>query len=87
MFTCGLLRSKTAYDRARFKTGDRVWRWRLRRGLEDRKPDRAVRRKGAIALKAAGILRNWVGRKGDRKERAEVWLQEREKKYTTKLSP
>lgn len=51
MFTWGLVLSKTAYPRRKFKTGEAVWRCNDIKGLLDLRDDRAVRRNGASVLK------------------------------------
>lgn len=51
MLTWGLLLSKTAYPRRRFRTGEADWRCSDIKGLLDLREERAVRRNGARVLK------------------------------------
>lgn len=58
MLTWGLVRSKTAYDRAKLRMGVRVWRWSWTRGVADCLRVAALR-KGAMVLRRAGMVTIW----------------------------
>lgn len=81
MFTCGLVRSKTAYVRAMLRTPAalRLFLSAACSGLmlPELRPCRAVRRNGAIDLNAVDMLRRWyeIHNAGPKKRRGKknIW--------------
>ena len=70
MFTCGLSRLKTAYDRPKLRAGVLVWRWRARRGFVFCLSEyRAARRKGVNDRNEDAISRTDPEKTKERKER------------------